>query len=278
MVRDNKAGTVTADLAAIGIQLKAVHGPRTASGLVSVVIPAGSAAELDVAATAASLLASACQDFTAAIVGVPETGMAGTRAWLGSDARFSWQPGPRTGLHDANYTLVLPAGTRLGTFSIEALVDAAQATGAQLIRALVDGRTDSVEFWDSAVLNKANTGGDPEKSVRAAGGERWVSGSSVGVHDFRQPAPRLHLRKGAAGRHDLTVLVRDATDAAVRADYEQRIRQLEAKVSRAEADSRRLEAGTSRQRGAARLAAVARRGPGYITSRAKAMLGRARNS
>lgn len=268
--------TIPEDLAALGIHLKPVHGPRAVTSLISVVIPADSAPEIEVVATAASLLASACQDFTVDIVGASESATSRARAWLSPDARFHWMPDSGGMPMASRFTLVLHAGTRIGTFSLEALVDVALSTGAALVRVLVDGRTSAAEFWVTSVLAEHRASGDPERAVRAGGSERWISSSSVGLHDYLRPAPRLHLRKGSAGRHELTIVVRDAADPDVRADYEDRIRHLEARLVRSEAARRRLEAGLLPERGVARLAAAARRGPGYVTARAATILGRRR--
>ncbi|MCU1515509.1 MAG: hypothetical protein JWQ75_230 [Pseudarthrobacter sp.] len=264
------------DLAAAGIELKPVHRPRTGTPLFRIVVPAGSATDVAVAATAASLLSSACQDFVVDIIGLAGAGTSRVGEWLSSDGRFRHAASLPATDWTSEFILVLPAGTRLGTFSLEALADAKVATGASLLRALVDGQRGAVELWDTKVLAGLDPSQDPEQAVRSAGNERWISGSSVGLHDYRQPAPKMHLRKGAAGRHDLTIIVRDATDPSTRADYEQRIRRLEAKLLKSDVERRRLEAGIAPKHGLGRVRAAAKRGPGYLVARARTALGRVR--
>jgi hypothetical protein len=277
LARESTTASVPEGLANLGIHLKSVHGPRSSSPLVSIVLLADDSTELEVAATAASLLTSACQDFTVSIVGAPEKATSRTRRWLSPDSRFAWVPAPGGIQRAGRFTFVLHAGTRVGTYSLEALVDAHESTGAALVRVLVGSRNSSAEFWDTAVLMELRGSGDPERAVRASGGERWVSGNSLGLHDYRQPAPRMHLRKGSAGRHDLTILVRDAADSSVRQDYEHRIRELESKLERSETARRRMEAGLPQLQGAGRLAIVARRGPGYVLRRARTVVAGVRN-
>lgn len=277
MVRESTTVSIQESLADLGIQLKVVHGPRSASPLVKIIVLAGSATELEVAATAASLLTSACQDFTVSILGAPEEATSKVRAWLSSDARFTWSPDSGGILRTDRFTFVVHAGTRVGTYTLEALVDAQESTGAAVVRALVDGRTSATEFWDTAVLTELQQLGDPERVARASGRERWLAGSSLGLHDYRQPAPRMHLRKGAANRHDLTVLVRDAADPAVRADYEHRIRDLETRLARSETARRRAETGLPGPRGPVRLTAVAKRGPAYVLRRVRTAAAAVRN-
>lgn len=265
--------TIQEDLASLGIELKTVHRPRIVVPLIHIIVPAASSAEMDVAVTAASVLASACQDFTVDIVGGEDPRRARVREWLSTDARFRFVESERVRAPGSVYTLVLHPGTRLGTFSLEALVDAHEASGAVLLRALVDGQRGAAEFWRSVVLDELLSAGNPEQAVRKAGGERWLSGNSLGLYDRHHPAPKMHLRKGAAGRHDLTIIVRDSSDPSTRSDYEQRIRHLESKLARSEAARRRLEAGIAPQRALARLGAAAQRGPAYVYVRARTAMG-----
>ncbi|WDF32137.1 hypothetical protein PTW37_09615 [Arthrobacter agilis] len=258
--------TIPDELAALDIHLKPIHGPRRPKPLIGVVLPAGAATELEVAATVASLLTSVCQDYVVDIAGAPPIWVR-LRRWLAEDTRFRWVTDRVTAPRAATYTLVVPAGTRLGAFSLEALVDAMQNDRISCLRALVDGRAGAAEFWDTAVLTGLWETGDPEAAVRRRGGERWIAGNALGLHDYRAPAPRVHLRRGAAGRHEVTVVVRDAGDPAVRRDYEDRIRGLEARVARSEVAGRRFETGIAPARGITRVKAVLKRGPGYTVAR-----------
>ena len=172
-------------------------------------------------------------------------------------------------------TLVLGAGTALGLHSLEAMIESVRQTEAQLLRALVDGRPGAVEFWETGTLRRLSKAGDPEKAARKAGGERWVSGNALGLHDFRRPKPKLHLRKGAAATLDLNIVVRDLSNSSTRRDYEQQIRQLEARLKKSETERRRLEQGLAPNRGLSRARAIARKGPAYILVRLKARSGKA---
>ena len=162
-----------------------------------------------------------------------------------------------------------------GTFAwkLEAMIDTLRQTQALVLRALVDGQSGAMELWQTATLRELSETGDPEKSARSAGGERWVSGSALGLHDFRRPKPKLHLRKGAAATLDLNIVVRDLADAATRLDYEQKIRHLEARLKKSEIERRRLEQGMAPNRGLSRARAIARKGPAYIFGQLKSRAG-----
>lgn len=268
------SASIEEELRLAGVALKTLQAPWTRDPAVRILVRAADATELEIAGTVASLLGSACQNFA---VDLLVGDCAGTRLqdWLATDGRFSFIRGDDQLLSRAEYTLVLPAGTAVGTHSMEAMVDSLVQTQALVLRALVDGLPGPVELWHTATLRTLAEAGDPEASARSAGGERWVAGNSLGLHDFRRPKPKLHLRKGAAATLDLNIVVRDLADSAVRMDYEHRIRQLEARLNRAQTECRRLEQGIAPTRGLARVRAIARKGPAYVTARLKARAGRA---
>jgi hypothetical protein len=270
------AASIEEELRHAGFALRALHTPRQEAPLVRILIRGAKAADLEIAGTVASLFGSACQDFAVDIL-VGDCARPKLEEWLATDSRFSFL---RTGgqqTAEAAYTLVLSAGTALGLHSLEAMIDSLRQTQALVLRALVDGQSGAMELWETATLRGLSETGDPEKSARSAGGERWVSGSALGLHDFRRPKPKLHLRKGAAASLDLNIVVRDLTDSATRLDYEQQIRQLEARLKKSEIERRRLEQGLAPNRGISRARAIARKGPAYILRQLKARTGRAGN-
>ncbi len=270
------ATAIEDELRLAGIAVKQLHTPRRATPLLHIMIRAGKAADLQVAATIASLFRSSCQDFAVDVVQEEHSHRPRLQEWLATDTRFSLVQADKNRVGDGTYTLVLNAGTALGTHSLEAMIDSMAETGATVLRALVDGQSGAVEFWRTAELRThAGAGIDPEKAARRAGTERWISGNALGLHEYRRPKPKLHLRKGAAGAHDLTIVVRDLQDRSTRVDYEQQIRALESRLQKSETERRRLEQGLAPNRGLARARAIARRGPAYILVRLKARAGRA---
>lgn len=265
------AAAIEDELRHAGFALKSLHAPRQETPLVRILISAAKATDLEIAGTVASLFGSACQDFTVDVL--VEDGRPKLEEWLATDRRFSF---PRTDGRqpaEAAYTLVLSAGTAIGLHSLEAMIDTLRQTQALVLRALVDGQSGAMELWQTATLRELSETGDPEKSARSAGGERWVSGSALGLHDFRRPKPKLHLRKGAAATLDLNIVVRDLADAATRLDYEQKIRHLEARLKKSEIERRRLEQGMAPNRGIYRARAIARKGPAYILGQLKSRAG-----
>ena len=268
------SASIEAELRDAGFALKALHTPRQETPLVRILIRAPKATDLEIAGTVASLLGSACQDFAVDIL-VENGSRPKLAEWLATDTRFSFLRTDEQHIAEAAYTLVVSAGTVLGPHSLEAMIDSLRQTQALVLRALVDGQPGAIELWQTATLRELRAAGDPERSARSAGGERWVSGSALGLHDFRRPKPKLHLRKGAAATLDLNIVVRDLADSGTRLDYEQRIRQLEARLKKSEVERRRLEQGLAPNRGISRAQAIARKGPAYILGRLKARTGRA---
>lgn len=266
--------SIEEELHQAGFAVKSLHAPRRGTPLVRILIRSSRATDLEVAGTVASLFGSATQDFAVDILAEP-----GSRPkleeWLATDDRFSFVGTGTKVIADAGFTLVLGAGTALGLHSLEAMIESMRQTEAQVLRALVDGQPGAVEFWETGTLRRLSEAGDPEKAARKAGGERWVSGNALGLHDFRRPKPKLHLRKGAAASLDLNIVVRDLSNSSTRRDYEQQIRQLEARLKKSEIERRRLEQGLAPNRGLSRARAIARKGPAYILVRLKARSGKA---
>lgn len=270
------SASIEEELRNAGYVLKTLHMPRRETPLVRILVRAAKATDLEIAGTVASLLGSACQDFAVDII-VERNGTRPRprlREWLGTDPRFTFAAADGPAIADSVYTLVISAGTALGLHSLEAMIDSLQQSQAQVLRALVDGQAGALELWRTETLRQLRASGDPETSARTAGGERWVSGNALGVHDFRRPKPKLHLRKGAAATLDLNIVVRDLADHATRVDYEQQIRHLEARLKKSEIERRRLEQGLAPNRGISRARAIARKGPAYILGRLKARTGR----
>lgn len=263
-------------LANLGIELKVVDGPRAKFPLVRVTIPATSCTKEEALASVVSLLSSSCQDYTVDIVDAPETVKQAMKDWLKDDLRFRWIAVRRNSLPSERFALVLLPGSCLGVWSLEALIEAQVSTGASVIRALVNGIRGASELWESSVLGKFFAQGDPERFARELGTERWISGSSLGMHGYRHPAPSMHLRKGAAGRHELVLVIRDATVPAVRADYEERIRILERRLANTQTEVRKLEAGQKSNMGIYRIRAIVSRGPRYALRKIALKLGRDR--
>lgn len=266
--------SIEEELQQAGVVLKSIHTPRCERPLVRILIRADKAADLEIAGTVASLFGSAMQDFAVDILTEP-----GSRPrleeWLATDGRFSFVvPGTKS-VADAGFTLVVGAGTALSMHTLEAMIESLQQTEAQVLRALVDGLPGAVEFWETSLLRRLSEEGDPEKAARKAGGERWVSGNALGLHEYRRPRPKLHLRKGAAATLDLNIVVRDLSNSATRTDYEDQFRRLEARLKRSEIERRRLEQGLAPNRGFSRAKAIVRKGPAYILVRLKSRSGKA---
>ncbi|RNL53917.1 hypothetical protein [Arthrobacter oryzae] len=277
---DHSGGTaIEEELRLAGVVLKPLHTPRQATPLLHILIRAGKATDLEVAGTIASLFRSSCQDFAVDVVQADHSRRTKLEEWLATDTRFTFVQAGYKRPGNGAYTLVLNAGTALGVHSLEAMIDSLVETQATVLRALVDGQSGGIELWRTADLNAhAEAGTDPEKAARRAGGERWIAGNAVGLHEFRRPKPKVHLRKGAAGAHDLTIVVRDLRDRSTRTDYEQQIRAMESRLHKSESERRRLEQGLKPNRGLARAQAIIRRGPAYILVRLKARAGRIQGS
>lgn len=276
MASEAHAGaSIEEQLRLAGMEPKPFHAPRRGTPLLRITIRAEALPDLAVAATIVSLFKSACQDFAVVVVHGKNETRTRLKEWLATDSRFSFADAPEKEIGESAYTLVVNAGVALGVHSLEAMMESLAVSGAKVLRALVDGQDGSIELWQTDQLRSSAESGDAERSVRRAGGERWLSGSSLGLHGYQLPQPKLHLRKGAAGTLDLNIIVRDMGDPATRLDYEQRIRQLESRLKRSEIERRRLEQGLSPARGISRARAIVRKGPAYIFGRLRARTGRA---
>ena len=72
-------------------------------------------------------------------------------------------------------------------------------------------------LWRTENLSAhAEAGTDPEKAARLAGGERWIAGNAFRSARIPAPQTKVHLRKGVAGAHDLTIVVRVFRDPSTR--------------------------------------------------------------
>ena len=99
-----------------------------------------------------------------------------------------------------------------------------------MLRVPVDGAGGNVEVWRSASLQP-----DPksaEERARLAGGERWVSGASLGFYYHGRPQPKPHVRRGPAGTLELVVVAEDGAVPRARQGYLDRIKALESEVAR----------------------------------------------
>lgn len=275
MSKEARAGDASMEeqLRSAGMEPKPFHAPRRGTPLLKIIIRSETAPDLAVAGTIVSLFKSACQDFSVVVVHGKKDARRRLKEWLATDSRFSFTDAEEKEIGDSTYTLVVNAGVALGAHSLEAMMESLAVTGATVLRALVDGQGGTIELWQTDKLRASAASGDAEQSARRAGGERWLSGSSLGLHDYQLPQPKLHLRKGAAGTLDLNIIIRDLRDPATRLDYEQRIRQLESRLKKSEIERRRLEQGLSPSRGLSRMRAVASRGPAYVVARLKDRVG-----
>ena len=194
--------------------------------------------------------------------------------WLASEADVHFIRSLEDVVVGDQYLLVCPAGVVLGTYSIEAAVEAADETGAGLLRAIVDGAPGTLELWKAAALGSPISLTAAEQAIRNQGGERWVSGARLGAHAFHRPAPKQFLRKGKAGTFDLHVVVKDLKDPATRFDYEHQVRRLEAELARVKRHQWQAATRDASPGSARRPLVALRKGPRYLASRAAARLRR----
>ena len=265
------ASEVTADnsvivdsLVELGIVLGEGHAPRTGQPLLHVIVRVGDANRHQLLATIGSLLRSSCQDFVVSATEGNWNGDPMLRDWIRHDSRFSPDSFEKSAGPASRYTMVLGAGTVLGTHSIAGLLEGLVVTGASVIRVLVDSQRTAPEIWKASELAAFQVQGDPEELARRNRAERWMSGDSLGIHDCAKPKPRQYQIKGAAGVPELRLVVRDLNDSRTREDYEAQIRSLQSKLRRAQIERRRAEGSVRYLPLLSRARSVVRRGPKYM--------------
>ena len=244
--------------------------PDSYAGFLSVIIDARGADCTEIAATLAKLFQGTLQRVRIQIlVSSSEKGQE-VKAFTKHDSAISVIYSIDEIILPDSYILVCPAGVLVGTYSVEAAIEAIDATGCHVLRAVVDGATSSVELWQVEALKSAQNLGLAEENARVAGKERWVSGSGLGLHVVGQPSPKQFLKKGLAQKHELTVLVRDTSQQRVRLDYEYRIRRLQAELDRAKKEI--WSSGCHSSFGMSKSIRLLRKGPRYILARIKVKL------
>ncbi len=201
----HESGQLAAWLADAGLALRPFMGPRSGRGRLSVVL-LGSGNEQEAALTLATLLDSSFQDFRVELpAGMLKQGTE-IGNWLAGDDRFSDESVFAQHVAQSETVLVLPAGLLLTKYSIEAIYEALQQPGISVVRTVVPGRPQALEFWDAQFLR--NEGFEQaEAAARRAGAERWIDGAALGLHFVGEPAPKVFFRRGAAERHIVDVNV-----------------------------------------------------------------------
>jgi len=199
---------LTSWLAEAGLSLPAYMGPRSESGRLSVQI-IGSGDERTTALTIATLLASSFQDFRVTLPSASLDGSTALASWLESDARFRAQDPAPGNWSRFEAVLVLPAGVLLTKYSLEALFETLRQPGTSVVRAVVPGQPQALEFWDGRFLAAAG-GRSAEAAARNTNAERWIDGAALGLHQAGDPAPKVFFRRGAADRHIIDVNVMTA--------------------------------------------------------------------
>ena len=258
-----------------GLSFQSIHQPRCSDGgVLGIVIDGRNASAQAVAMTVISILSSRVQRCPIDILVPTSSETELLELWLADEPTVRFIGQLNDADRSAQYLLVCHGGMIFGTFSIESAHDAMEVSGCQLLRAFIDGAPRSFELWRADVLRSVTHLREAERTVIAAGGERWVSGASLGMHFLGRPEPKVFLRKGKAGKFDVNIVVQDTSDPETKRDYLQQIRELEGELQR----SRRkqwaavLEAGP---RSAVKIPARAlRKGPTYVTLRAAQLVRR----
>lgn len=188
-----------------GLALPAYMGPRSESGRLSVQI-IGSGEERTTALTIATLLASSFQDFRVTLPAGSLSGATTLSTWLEGDDRFHAEDSVQDNWAQFEAVLVLPAGVLLTKYSLEALFEAFRQPGTSVVRAVIPGQPQSLEFWDGPFLAAAGCR-SAEAIARRTNAERWIEGAALGMHQAGDPAPKVFFRRGPADRHIVDVNV-----------------------------------------------------------------------
>lgn len=260
MTAAHKTQEISGWFAEEALVLSTFHSPSDWPSL-RIVLDASGASQRALTLTLASLLSGTAQRFDIQIMRPEGMSVGPVSDWIRRLGQVGFINGPEDIDVEIDLLLVAPVGVIFGRYSVEAAVEAKQVAGCELLRAVIDGSSGGLELWSGELLLKATNRSTAEAEVRKREGERWVSGSSLGLRYMGRPPPKQFLRKGAAGRLEQTVVVRDQTDQQTRLDYEERVRALQAELQRV----RRIhQNGGDAPRTSRRIASLLRRGPKYV--------------
>lgn len=214
-----------------GVSINALQLPAQGRAPMTLVVNAAGAPAGHVASTLVSYRQGTVQQLPVQICGLSGPEAEAVRRWLDGDPLVSFPVAPEDVDCSAETVLAVPAGVLFGTHSLEAAYEALHAAdGCLVLRAPVDGAQGSVELWRSAFLGTDRK--SAEGRARLAGGERWVSGASLGLYYHGRPQPKPHMRRGAAGTLELVVVAEDSAVPHVRQGYLNRIKALESEIAR----------------------------------------------
>ncbi|GAA1128851.1 hypothetical protein GCM10009582_27720 [Arthrobacter flavus] len=253
------------------VTLSAIHDPSVVQNFsMVIVVDARNASEKALCLTLATLMSGTVQRCAVQIIRQGGLPPGEVENWISGLSRVCFIGGPEAIDLQTDLVLVVPAGVIFGRYSIEAAVEAKSAASCELLRTVIDGSNGTGELWAAEPLRRAKDRSTAEAEVRKRGGERWVSGSSLGLRYMGKPAPKQFLRKGAAGQLEQILVVRDLSDPKTRFDYEAKIGSLQSELQRLR---RGQQAARSGPRIVRRLVSLIRKGPRYAFGRFASRVG-----
>jgi hypothetical protein len=208
---------------------RADFGPWQSEPRLAILVQGEGRSLAEIAGTSADLLWSSFQNYSVSVSGAAVGGIDRLAEWLGEDRRFVFRDHQDPSVPAARFILVLPAGWRLTRYSLEALLAAVQLPGVSVVRALVEGARKPLEIWERDFL-VANGVKSATRIARLKERERWLDGSSLGLHAHGHDAPKVFFRKGHADRHILEFVVHDSMKEAFRQTQRNRIKLLEREI------------------------------------------------
>jgi hypothetical protein len=217
-------------LSSLGLETNPDFSPRTADPRLAIVLRCEDSSAAEIATTINDLLQSTFQDYSVQIVD-SEAHRTNLSEWLGADSRFSLVDSRTRTVPPGRFILVVHAGWRLTRYSLEALLEAIQSPGVHVVRALTEGRRESLEVWDSVFLQSGPLH-EAENHARVCGFERWMSGMDAGIYAYGKPVPKVFFRKGKADRHIIEFSISRSKSAARAKPHSWRVTELEREIER----------------------------------------------
>lgn len=236
-------------LKSIGVSLPGYMGPWQQHPRIRILLLTNNSVE-DTFRTIASLLASTVQDYKVAVDYDPGRCDSELHAWLSGDVRFSVGQAKDFNPGGSEITMVLPAGIVLTPFTIEALLQTTAHSDAQVVRVAVSKCAQGIEFWKTEFLVQ-HAASAAEDVARKSGGERWVNGEALGVHNANENPPKVFFRRGGADRHVVDVVVYQARSEMPARQPIEEIAALQRELARLRKVRKRLKPGAAQQAGVA---------------------------
>lgn len=207
-----------------------LFGPWSDATRLAVVIRCSNVSAPELVDSLNSLFRSTFQNFVIYCVGAEDDTVRVLSGWALTDPRVRFVATIPDNFTSMGAVLVMPGGSVLTRFSLEALFEVLGLPGVVVVRTVVEGLKGSIEFWTTQGMPDSDSWSSLEQTARKNKAERWISAEGIGIHASGRPEPKVFFRRGAANRHEIDVVAFDARSKSYMTKQDQRIDMLEKKL------------------------------------------------